>query len=1035
VHYALRNGQSPNSNLDGVLPLHTACAGGSELVVQLLIDAGADVNAARSVRHVPVPPILVPDTLIMSLRLPRKHSSDKSKHPSDILVGATGSTPLHFAAANGHAAIVRILLASGANPEKVDKDGLTPEEIASSIGQDDVVAVLRAWEAMRWANGRVKSPTKNDSSSIASGSSNATIRGDRGEISPTASTFSVSSRSRKVHAKRSVEKLDSVFYRRAPPPPEKPPIPQSLLPLWTPVQEVPAPHPIPEITHRRPSLPSALDQALPTSKPSSSSSHPSRRPRSAGQGQEESTPSTPPAGIRKLGSKYSLLNLFKKSNDSAPSSNNISPIPSSPRRRSTDGYSRSTSPSPGPNSPNDPNVTEFNTGPIPTSSSPPIRARTDSNASSVSPGSSPPAISSMQHWRSRRPSEVTAPSPLATEWVGEPEDMEEEAVVIDKDKEGDGELELFSASEDEQQSGRDNPQPRSSIVGPLGGHRHPSRNANRLRFDASATSSASPRGPRSSSSVGSFASRRSSRASSTGDGVRFNDQPSYSAQPEESNNEDDGSAVEVDEEADEVGEPLWTGPGRPKVFGRVSSSSRKQSFNSSGSGSPRLSPEGLANAGTTDFPFEAGRGGVTTTDTRLRGDSISSMSTDGSTYQNLTASPWSTDASLPSLSQAGSYVKVPSFTKSQSSGPHRNSISSLEEKIDLGSPNVSSRRTHHIPLMLRNVSTHAQAQSLVHKAQQDILDFDLTPDSPISLTAQLAAYGETLALERRFAKGEAQKDAKTVTPGDSGDEEEEEKSDSKYPTRLTATVFAKTPSPRVLNRAVSLDQRLQGARSLSSGTGRLLRLGNSSPGHQSPPSADSLGYRVTGMDSKPYFRTSPPAYRGRHRQRNGSTPIFHHASPSDPTADANESKSRLVDRVGGDKDRSSIEIFRTLPTPTDSPKSLTYDRSPTDDSREYDFRPFTKQEAVTGSSNAYRSPTPDVMLLNNGRPIPLTRTFTAPDNIARIHSRSSSMTDVPNPPQRSVTPLMGVADYALEPQMRGGKRTALKSLFKTITGK
>ena len=47
VKYALTNGQPINSVLHGVLPIHVACSGGDEQVVNLLIDSGADVNAPR----------------------------------------------------------------------------------------------------------------------------------------------------------------------------------------------------------------------------------------------------------------------------------------------------------------------------------------------------------------------------------------------------------------------------------------------------------------------------------------------------------------------------------------------------------------------------------------------------------------------------------------------------------------------------------------------------------------------------------------------------------------------------------------------------------------------------------------------------------------------------------------------------------------------------------------------------------------------------------------------------------------------------
>lgn len=49
VEFALSHGQPVNSVLNGVLPLHAACAGGSEVVVKHLIDEGADVNAPRYV--------------------------------------------------------------------------------------------------------------------------------------------------------------------------------------------------------------------------------------------------------------------------------------------------------------------------------------------------------------------------------------------------------------------------------------------------------------------------------------------------------------------------------------------------------------------------------------------------------------------------------------------------------------------------------------------------------------------------------------------------------------------------------------------------------------------------------------------------------------------------------------------------------------------------------------------------------------------------------------------------------------------------
>ncbi|KIJ38590.1 hypothetical protein M422DRAFT_176413, partial [Sphaerobolus stellatus SS14] len=49
VHYALSEGQPVDAVWDGITALHAAAAGGSEHVVKLLIENGADVNFGRCV--------------------------------------------------------------------------------------------------------------------------------------------------------------------------------------------------------------------------------------------------------------------------------------------------------------------------------------------------------------------------------------------------------------------------------------------------------------------------------------------------------------------------------------------------------------------------------------------------------------------------------------------------------------------------------------------------------------------------------------------------------------------------------------------------------------------------------------------------------------------------------------------------------------------------------------------------------------------------------------------------------------------------
>ncbi|KAI8054674.1 hypothetical protein BDF22DRAFT_618764, partial [Syncephalis plumigaleata] len=79
VKFALDLGQPVNSVLNGVLPIHVACCSGSVQTVQMLLDHGADVNARR---------------------YPRKYSGNVVILSSKV--NARGSTPLHFAAANGN---------------------------------------------------------------------------------------------------------------------------------------------------------------------------------------------------------------------------------------------------------------------------------------------------------------------------------------------------------------------------------------------------------------------------------------------------------------------------------------------------------------------------------------------------------------------------------------------------------------------------------------------------------------------------------------------------------------------------------------------------------------------------------------------------------------------------------------------------------------------------------------------------------------------------------------------------------------------
>lgn len=100
-HGADVHGVSPT--FGNVTPLHSAAAGGSAEIVQLLLAAGADANARQN----------------------------------------GGFTALHAAAHNGDAAMTRDLLDHGAELDQPTDDGRTALSIVEEQGHDEVAALLR----------------------------------------------------------------------------------------------------------------------------------------------------------------------------------------------------------------------------------------------------------------------------------------------------------------------------------------------------------------------------------------------------------------------------------------------------------------------------------------------------------------------------------------------------------------------------------------------------------------------------------------------------------------------------------------------------------------------------------------------------------------------------------------------------------------------------------------------------------------------------------------------------------------------------
>ncbi|KAF8557995.1 hypothetical protein OG21DRAFT_81495 [Imleria badia] len=137
-------------------------------------------------------------------------------------------------------------------------------------------------------------------------------------------------------------------------------------------------------------------------------------------------------------------------------------------------------------------------------------------------------------------------------------------------------------------------------------------------------------------------------------------------------------------------------------------------------------------------------------ESRLRGDSVSSASTTAtvSTYPQS------------SSSDAAWSIATPSTPYLLGSPRIRPTLGEYEADTEETSETYQGRRGLHFPLDIdiSTISSHAQAEELVQRTQQSILNMEQyleqnkkdsdTGRTPLS--AKLAAYGESLAIERRL---------------------------------------------------------------------------------------------------------------------------------------------------------------------------------------------------------------------------------------------------------------------------------------------
>jgi ankyrin repeat protein len=123
---------------DGFTPLQLACYFGHEEVAHSLIDHGADVNAVAT-NEQQIQPLHAAAACgsVALVRLLLAHGAD----PNGRQQG--GHVPLHTAAANGDAAMVTALLEYGADTTAQSVAGETPLDQARKDGHETVVVLLR----------------------------------------------------------------------------------------------------------------------------------------------------------------------------------------------------------------------------------------------------------------------------------------------------------------------------------------------------------------------------------------------------------------------------------------------------------------------------------------------------------------------------------------------------------------------------------------------------------------------------------------------------------------------------------------------------------------------------------------------------------------------------------------------------------------------------------------------------------------------------------------------------------------------------
>jgi len=805
---------------------------------------------------------------LYSSRLPRKYSNDKGRDASAPIVGTSGSTPLHFAAANGNTNVITLLLLHGAHANRPDKHGVTPEMLAEQNGWVECAKVLNDWiinkdRDLREREGYAVKPPSSPGGAV--------------QHSPEANS---SSPRRRLQMKQSIDTALNLLKSpdpnlRAPQPIRSstpPSSPDKSFGQYTFYPVDPTNNSPIDPGSRRPSLPHLPKppphNAQQNNKLPSAYEHPvQRRPRSAGTGADrrqeyqEQDIIYPVYGRggsgRRLGSKYSLLNIFKKSQPGEGSESSTPPIDTSLNSESTatsEGPVGSMITLPLPVTPSRSGQTSTLDSseqlgmPASTISVPPSRlgfqvhrgSDASTRSSRFTPQSQPHAANTppfpetppgtfqtsprsnvplavelhlalaQQHHRTKPniPSHADTPvegsekgklsSPLAKlnalllpthnrNRSGSSSSMSDSHLVQDDEA-------LSTANTSfEPDSGKPSPRP-----GILRGHSRISSSgqgasplySRTLRFDSNSSNPNTERKGR--DSPRSVPATLRSHAS-VGSLTKMNIQT-----PGDGFNVDSPPQLEVPSKEDEAsfGEQVLGPVNIPPVEGANMPSvplQRRRGLSFASSSESSLSPI-LSNDNTndsslavlnSDFPFSINRppslliegqaaydlptspGHLTVplpSDNRIRGDSLSSNSTSDSRSNMISSSGSGTSVMVSTPGMSSLLMSPPDSHDLLDSMKYREPPADLEGEylsapaVFPVSPGLNERRTKGtLDIDIASISSHAQAEALVQRARQDVLDlanaqelFPMTGVGRTPLSARLAAYGESLALERKL---------------------------------------------------------------------------------------------------------------------------------------------------------------------------------------------------------------------------------------------------------------------------------------------